>query len=219
MILAVLGAICLIAAVIVALRWLVRRYDALGRRRSFPLVAVAFLGTVGVASLTPLVLRLRLETKLEAAASEVAGKPVQVHCQALGEAFVDAGIELGYVRFGSDGEPEPSTLIKRQQCADLSSYVDDHDEGLVRAHVVAVHTLTHEAIHMSGVRDESETECLALQHDAEMARLLGASESDALALAAYYWREIYPRMPDGYRSDNCTKGGTLDENLPGAPWG
>jgi hypothetical protein len=51
-----------------------------------------------------------------------------------------------------------------------------------------------------------------------MARLLGAEDTDADELARYYWESIYPRMPDGYRSDSCGPGRALDKNLPNAPW-
>ena len=62
----------------------------------------------------------------------------------------------------------------------------------------AVHVLTHEAVHTSGVKSESLTECKAVQRDAQMARLLGASDAEAKALAWIYWRTIYPQMPDDY---------------------
>jgi len=117
-----------------------------------------------------------------------------LHCQAFGEAFVDAGQELGYVRFSPTGVAKRTTLIKREQCRDLRDYLGDPAD-ISHANVVAVHTLTHEAIHMRGVRSEAETECLAVQHDAEMAQLLGASPEHARALAAYYWENVYPRMP------------------------
>ena len=218
MILAVIGTAALLSAAVGAVRWLLRRHDSLGRARPFPWISIGLLVLVGVAGITPLVLRLRLEARLEDAASVVAGARVEVHCQALGEAFVDAGVELGYVAFGPDGVPERSTLIKRQQCRDLSSFVRGGHTDFTHEQVVAVHTLTHEAIHMSGVANEAQTECLAVQRDAEMARLLGAAPDAAQALAAHYWRVVYPRMPDGYRSDECKAGGALDANLPDAPW-
>ena len=218
MILAVLGSAALLGAAAVALRWVIGRYDALDRKRPFPWISLVVLLILGVAGLTPVVLRLRLEAQLEDAASVVAGTRVQVHCQALGEAFVDAGFELGYVKFGPDGVPERSTLIKRQQCRDLSSYLRSDRDAFSHEHVVAVHTLTHEAIHMSGVTDEAQTECLALQRNAEMAQLLGASPDAAQALASHYWDVVYPRMPDPYRSDECQPGGELDRNLPAPPW-
>lgn len=218
MILAWLGFICLGGVAFVSIRWLLNRVDSLGRTQPFPFVAVGVLIVIAVAMLTPFFLRLRLEAKLEEAASAIVGVPVEVHCQAFGEAFVDAGFELGYVRFGPDGTPEHKTLIKRAPCQDLSDYVGGAHENFTREQAVAVHTLTHEAIHMTGVTSETETECLAMQRDAEMAELLGAAPADAQRLARFYLENVYPRMPDGYRSDDCRNGGSLDEGLPHAPW-
>ena len=166
------------------------------------MLGVGLLLVLAAAALVPFFIRLRLEARLGRAASEITGVPVRVHCQAFGEAFVDAGQELGYVRFTPTGEPERTTLIKREQCRDLRAYIANPDE-ISREHVVAVHTLTHEAIHMRGVGSESETECLAVRHDAEMARLLGASPEAAIRLANYYSDNIYPRMPENYRSADC----------------
>jgi uncharacterized membrane protein YeaQ/YmgE (transglycosylase-associated protein family) len=58
----------------------------------------------------------------------------------------------------------------------------------------------------------------AVQRDAHTARLLGAAPAEAADLAASYWRDLYPLMPDGYRSPECRAGGALDERLPDAPW-
>jgi hypothetical protein len=84
--------------------------------------------------------------------------------------------------------------------------------------VVAVHVLTHEAMHLSGQLNEAAAECAAVQRDARTARLLGAPDSAAAELAAAYWRNLYPLMPDGYRSAGCRQGGPLDEGLTDAPW-
>ena len=117
-----------------------------------------------------------------------------------------------------DGVPERQTLIKREQCADLRSYLRSDKLQPSREQVAAVHTLTHESIHMSGVTNESETECIALQRDAEMARHLGASTEGASALAQLYWQVVYPLMPPGYRSGECRPGGALDLKGPDSPW-
>ncbi|HJU00417.1 MAG TPA: hypothetical protein VJ966_04325, partial [Actinomycetes bacterium] len=61
-------------------------------------------------------------------------------------------------------------------------------------------------------------ECAAVQRDAHTARLLGAEPRAAAGLAAGYWREVYPLMPGGYRSEQCRPGGSLDERLADAPW-
>ncbi|MGH2697831.1 MAG: hypothetical protein ACRDJL_01355 [Actinomycetota bacterium] len=83
---------------------------------------------------------------------------------------------------------------------------------------MAVHVLSHEAIHMSGVSNEAQTECMAMQRDTEMAQLLDAPPRAAGALAIAYWRDVYPSMPAGYRSDECGPGLALDGGRPDAPW-
>jgi len=213
-----LGIAFFAGAGIVVVRWLANRTDGLGRRRPFPLFWTVALIVLGCASLTPFVLRYRLENRLSAAATTMAGFDVEVYCQSFGEAFVDAGAEAGFVRFGPDGVPERSTLIKRQQCRDLSSYLRSSKDAPSEPHAVAVHTLTHETIHMTGIANEGVTECHAVQRDAEMARLLGASPEGGRALAAIYWNRFYPRMPDGYRSEECGPGGGLDLGGPDVPW-
>ena len=45
--------------------------------------------------------------------------------------------------------------------------------------------------------------------------LRGAPPAAALA---GYWGDVYPLMPDGYRSADCRPGGTLDDGLTDAPW-
>ena len=81
-----------------------------------------------------------------------------------------------------------------------------------------MHVLTHEAMHLSGRLNEAAAECAAVQRDAHTARLLGAPDAAAGELAAAYWRNIYPLMPDGYRSPECRSGGALDERLADASW-
>jgi hypothetical protein len=56
-----------------------------------------------------------------------------------------------------------------------------------------------------------------IKRDAHTARLLGAPDA-AAQLAADYWSNIHPLMPDRYRSGDCRPGGALDERLADAPW-
>jgi hypothetical protein len=201
-----------------AIGWGLRRTDELGRPRHFPMVTVALLLVVGTGAAVPGILRASQERRLGGAASVLAGARVAVRCQSFGGAFVDAGPELGYVRWRADGSPEPWTLIKRDQCRHLAAYARSDKRRPTRDQLVAVHVLTHEAMHLSGRLDEAAAECAAVQRDAHTARLLGARPADAAALAAAYWRNIYPLMPDGYRSGHCRPGGPLDEGLADAPW-
>ncbi len=205
-------------AVAVVARWALGRYDSLGRRRSFPVVALLLLAVPAVAAATPGVLRWREERALESAASRLVGFPVEVNCQSFGGAFVDAGAELGYVAYGLDGVPERRTLIKYEACANLRAYLGSDKASPTLDQVVAVHVLTHEAMHMAGLTVEAAAECAAIQRDAVMAGLLGADPAEAAALAQTYWRTVYPRMPEEYVTGDCRRGGRLDERLADAPW-
>jgi hypothetical protein len=205
-------------AVAVTVGWARRRSDELGRPRPFPWVSVALLPPLAVAGAVPGVLRADQERRLGRGASALAGTRVAVRRQSLGGAFVDAGPELGYVRWGADGRPEPWALIKRDQCRHLAAYLRSAKRRPSRDQVLAVHVLTHEAMHLSGRLDEAAAECAAVQRDAHTARLLGAAAADAAGLAAACWRDLSPLLPAGHRSPDCRAGGALDERLPDAPW-
>lgn len=208
----------LASAVVVAARCLLSGPDSLGRRRAFPVVTVVVLALLGGGLLVPVVRHHRLESRLSAAATMLVGAPAQVRCQSAGHEFVDAGAELGYVRYGTDGVPEREALVKRAQCRSLASYLASDRTSPDRAEVVAVHILSHEARHMAGTTNEAHAECEAMQRDAWAAQLLGATADQGHALARSYWREVYPTMNDTYSSPACGPGGELDEGLELAPW-
>jgi hypothetical protein len=202
----------------VVLRWMSTRTDTLGRTRPFPVISVTLLIFAGSGALVPWIMRARLEDRLAQAASHVAGIAVEVHCQSFGEAFTDVGAELGYVKWGPDGVPERRTLIKREQCGDLSDYLKSSKDSPPTDQVVTVHILSHETVHMMGETNESATECLAMQRNADMAQALGATPERARALSAAYWNDVYPSMPDDYRSSECGPGLALDAGLADPPW-
>jgi hypothetical protein len=208
----------LVAAVVVAARWWRRRSDALGRPRGFPFVSVGLLAVAGGLGLVPGLQHARLEHRLAAAAGALTGRRVDVHCQTLGEAFVDTDGHLGYVPWGPDGVPEARTTIKREPCAALGAYLGSDHAHPSDAEVQAVHVLSHESRHMAGVTEEALAECQAMQRDAVAARLLGASDVQARRVARFYWMVFYPRMPDDYRSAACAPDGPWDEHLPDPPW-
>jgi hypothetical protein len=206
------------AAAAVGAGWALHRRDELGRPRPFPWLSAGLLLAVAVAAAVPGVVRASQERRLGRAATVLAGSRVAVRCQSLGQAVLDGGPELGYVRWRADGSPEPWALIKRDQCRHLAAYLRSDRHRPTRDQVIAVHVLTHEAMHLSGRLGEAEAECAAVQRDARTARLLGSAAADAARLAAAYWHDHYPLMPDGYRSPECRAGGALDERLPDAPW-
>lgn len=201
-----------------AVRWVLRgRTDALGRARPFPRVSVGLALVLALGCAVPLWRHARLESQLESAAQQLAGGPVRVHCQTFGQTWTDAGAELGYVRWGPDGVPERSTLIKYATCGHLRHWLRSDKDAPSREEVVAVHVLTHEVMHMVGLKDEARAECAAVQRDAATAVALGADPAQGEALARRYWTEVYPNMPDGYRG-GCGPGGQYDERFAVPPW-
>lgn len=205
-------------AVAVAGRWWSRRVDGLGRPRPKPwLGAGVLLAAAAVAGVVAVRHHL-LERRLGRAASALAGRGVGIRCQGWAASFVDPEVEPGYVRFGADGRPARSATVKADQCRHLAAYLRSSKRSPSAAEVVAVHLLTHEAMHLSGILSESQAECAAVQRDARTARLLGAPPAAAAALARAYFEQDFPRMPDEYRSPDCRPGGALDEGLADGWW-
>jgi hypothetical protein len=190
---------------ILAARWTIAW--KLGRPvPSFPWRGVMIPIVIGCLLAVPWFLRTRLEGRLSDAASQVAGRDVFVQCQSFSAALVDPSADLGHVAYNANGQAEPKTLIKRDQCKELADYLGSDKLDPSRDEIVAVHVLTHESIHMSGVVVEADAECLAMSQNERMARLLGAPPEAARQLALDYWRDVYPDMPSEYRSSDCDPG-------------
>jgi hypothetical protein len=213
-----LGIAAFAAACVLVGRWWLHRHDEMGRARQAPTIAVPLLLAVALVASVIMWRHHQLETRLTKVAVAVAGGSAEVSCQTLGSSMVDTGGELGYVKWSADGTPERRTLIKRDACNDLAAFMRTPNGQAPDEQVMAVHVLTHEAMHLRGERAEPLAECQALQRNAVTARLLGASESDALEIARRYWTDFYPRQDAGYLSPECAPGRTLDEGLPNAPW-
>ena len=159
-----------------------------------------------------------LELKLAEAVQEISGVPsAEVDCQGfLREFRLDNN--LGEVRFGRDGTISTTAGLRDSVCDHIKAWLDSDKEHPSRDQVIAVHVLTHEAIHVSGVIDERATECQAMQADARTARVLGATPEQAQALAERYYRDVYPHMPNGYRSTGCHENGEYDLSPGDGVW-
>jgi len=205
-----------IAALALLARWLMQR--GVREHAPFPAISISACVVLAVGATFPVVDRVTLESRLSHSSSALLGMHVEVDCQTLTGSALDMGRELGYVKWGPGGIPEHKTLIKHQQCNDLHSYLDSGKLHPSAAQILAVHVLTHESMHMSGITSESVAECDAMQHDTAMAEDLGAPAVAAHKLAVAYWLTVYPDMPDGYTSADCRPGGALDLHLPDAPW-
>jgi len=207
-----------LVALAVTLRWAVARVDVLGRTRPFPALSVGLPLAAAMACAVPLIRHAQLEQQLSDVASVLAGREVTVRCETVGEAWVQAHPERGYVRIGADGVPERHTVITYDTCRDLRDWVRSDHHSTTDAHVVGVHVLTHEAMHMAGIADEARAECAAMQRDHRAATLLGADDATARSLVRRYLTALHPQLPDAYRSADCASGGALDEHLEDSPW-
>lgn len=216
MVLQYIAAAFAIAGLALLARWVLQR--GVREHAPFPAISISSCVVLAVVATFPVVDRVTLESRLSHSASTLLGMHVEVDCQTLTGSALDMGRELGYVKWGPGGIPEHKTLIKHPQCNDLHSYLDSSKQRPSAAEILAVHVLTHESMHMSGITIEFVAECAAMQHDTALAEDLGAQPAAAHALAVTYWLTVYPEMPDGYRSADCRPGGSLDLHLPDAPW-
>ncbi len=209
---------CVAVAAGVLARWWLTRVDALGRHQGLPWVRLALVLACAAALAVPGLRRGAQEHRLSEAASQLVGSPVSVHCLSFGQTWVHAGSELGFVRWGADGVPEPRAVLSYEACAHLRDFAGLGGRTPDTDEIIAVHVLAHEAMHMAGRTVESEAECAAVQRDALTARLLGASDAISRLVAVRYWRDVYPRMTDDYRSPECRESGAMDEHAALAPW-
>jgi hypothetical protein len=157
------------------------------------------------------------EARYGAVVSEIAHRDVSVRCQGMFGHLIDIGQELGTVQFNAEGDPANKTDIKRDACNWLKEY-EKGDKKVTLHSALAVHVLAHEAIHLRGWTDEALAECYGLQYTAEVARGLGASPLQAQRLAEFYWRVVYPDMPDEYRTRDCADGARLDLHKDSSIW-
>lgn len=164
--------------------------------------------------------RLNIERRASAAASQIAGRSVKVHCPGQLKRRMLTEINDGSVRF-EDGRPADETTVTARVCDGLGRLLDrgaaldlaclqldacSKDDTSV-AYAVAV--LTHESVHMRGVMDEAATECQAIRRSASVAEALGASPQSAAYIADWQFSVAGDHLPERYQT-------TADCRRPGA---
>ena len=160
-----------------------------------------------------------MEGRYTAATRELLDRPdAEVVCERLSAAMFNVRNRAGYVRWTEDGSKPKRANLTWDTCRDVRAWERSGQTAEDLDRVIAVHVLTHEAMHLAGHYGEAEAECLAMQHDSEMAQLLGATPENAEALARSFWVNVYPRMPGDYVSAGCTADGPLDESPGDQLW-
>lgn len=141
-----------------------------------------------------------------------------VVCERLSGALVNVWNRSGYVAWTPDGSKPDRADLTWDTCRALRAWERDGRTADNLDQVIALHVLTHEAMHLNGHYGEAEAECLAVQHDTKVAQLLGATPANADKLASTYWTDVYPRMHADYLSSECTSGGGFDQTPADDNW-
>ena len=168
--------------------------------------------------------RIREQDGLARIASEIAGRPVGVHCPSFLAGLVDVHGEAGRVTFDEQGRPANHTDLAPDTCDALRRFnridfscLDRHTCGFSQFTAGwAAHTLAHEAFHLRGFQEEGVAECYALQNTAFVAEKLGLEPRRAQELQRWIYKRGFRNEPDDYQSSFCYPGGPLDLS-PGTP--
>ena len=162
----------------------------------------------------------RLERLLSSTATTLAeGRPAQVHCNSLFDTLFDTEMLAG----GHADLDSGRIVLQPQGCSALTAYLR-HPERASLEELWSLGLITHESMHVLGVRDEVLTECRAVQRNYRAAKLLGVPDAIAKKNALDYYREIYLArgtlgpMQSQYHSAECAPGKSLDERLADSAW-
>jgi hypothetical protein len=148
----------------------------------------------------------------------ISGEGSSVHCQRMNEAFFYANANLGHVRYDANGIPEKTTMMTWETCRDFRDWWDSDKTNPTDKQIIALHILTHEAVHMSGETNEATTECYSLQLMPDVAEEFGVTPAEADAMNSWYIKNVYPSLYAPYRSTDCVEGGRLDLSPRDGVW-
>lgn len=127
-------------------------------------------------------------------------------CSRFTEELFNISQYQGYVYY--DGSN--AAHLRRNVCHDLWTYAHGGQANPSRSEILAVHIVTHEAMHINGLRNEAEAECTAVQLNHLVAEELGASPTQARKLQTQYYELYYPNQRSDYVSGACSADGTMD---------
>lgn len=157
----------------------------------------------------------KTERLAEVAARAETGREIDVRCPGpIAERF-DRPLLEGRVDFNADGTPKPYTKMSPTACKGLRvltqrltvlDFACLERGGCTRQEdqaALGVAVLSHELMHLRGVTDEAVTECLARKRLPEVARALGLSESEIVAVSRYQVQVLGPRLGPQYQGGRC----------------
>jgi hypothetical protein len=165
----------------------------------------------------------------ESVAARLTRFPVVVRCSS---SHLKPG-ELGVTPFRGDS-PAGYFLMAPETCATLAAFRADpgafdpqacKDTACLKnaaQAAMSLETVTHEAYHVLGYKDEATAECYGMQSLWYSAVRLGASTRLGETLAAFYASRMYPTRRTSehpeYWSAECRDGGKLDLRRQSHSW-
>jgi hypothetical protein len=129
---------------------------------------------------------------------------------------------LGPWRAYTWSNPVLTVNLSPALCAELAriaelrapAWQDERPETLA----LAVGSLAHESMHVSGIRVEAKAECYGMQSLRTAAVLLGRRPDEARYLADLYARRWYVLWKPPYSAHECRNGGRLDRRPHADAW-
>lgn len=141
------------------------------------------------------------ERQMTAAAQSITGRTdIDVRCGRLWDLVTDfrGSVNPGFVYWDST-----TANLQLPQCMNAAAWAGD---PLDEDNRIGIMVLTHEVAHLSGHRNEAETECVSMWAAPQTAVALGGSEAEGRAAAQWYATNQNARMPAEYRSSGCLSG-------------
>lgn len=157
----------------------------------------------------------RLEVFLSEKASLIADRPgVKVRCNSLISTLIDGkGLDpLAGTAYIETGE----IYFENGWCKSFVKYLDDPRFASDKE-IFSMHVFAHEVMHIRGERNESKTDCQAIQRNHHIGVMLGVEPATARRNALKYYNKLYPNHP--YFHKECKRRGKLDEKLDNPIWG
>jgi hypothetical protein len=173
--------------------------------------------------------RAENENRLALVASAVASRDVDVSCPGFWARMVEITPNAGWVDFDRHGNPGDKATLSASTCRGLERvWRGDQrtfacligggcDEDTRRA-VFGIVTLAHEAWHLRGIVDESQTQCYAIQTVEQVALRLGVDAREARVIALRVAADDAAAPRGEYHSTECRPGGAYDLNPGTHDW-
>lgn len=193
----------------VCLYWVVLRRFVIGRQQwvIWPILVAIVVGVFTANEYR----WYRFETKLAHAVKPIAGdRDITIGCERLFRNFFSSQGYSGHVMFDGNGNPAAEAFLSSSTCSNIKKFMKD-PKTFELDQIEAVHTLSHEAAHLAGLRNESSAECLALNNDPLVMRELGATVEHGEKLRGLYMKLVYPQLPTEYNSPRCELDDVTDD--------